>query len=371
MLTFFRRLRAALLAEGKTGKYLKYALGEILLVIIGILIALQINNSNEIRKTENKVVAILKEVQHDLGLDIQQSDELIAFYRKNDSIINLVQADKLTYEDYKGKYSGMLRNLILGAYHIQIHTNGYTNLMADIDKIPEGLKEIIDPLNEIYVYNKYKIDMYDVRLDKITDREADKLAATKDWYYQLSKQHLTAQMIDYFMTDASYKNATETYKKAARNLSNNVKTFRANAISAYLKINDLLESKEALPDFIPYNLVVLTQDQLQDYVGIYKLEKVENRDFTIPDMKIKIWIQDHQLAVTYVEPTGGNPGWITTNPSYWEQMSPLYFEDLDKAFGHVDVYEKIEFIRNNARQVTGLIHTPHSGPGAHFKKLKN
>jgi len=50
MINFFRRIRQNLLSEGKTGKYLKYAIGEIILVVIGILIALSINNWNEERK---------------------------------------------------------------------------------------------------------------------------------------------------------------------------------------------------------------------------------------------------------------------------------------------------------------------------------
>ena len=50
MIKFFRKIRQNLLSEGKTGKYLKYAVGEIVLVVIGILIALQINNWNENRK---------------------------------------------------------------------------------------------------------------------------------------------------------------------------------------------------------------------------------------------------------------------------------------------------------------------------------
>ncbi len=50
MIKFFRKIRQNLLSEGKTGKYLKYAIGEIILVVIGILIALQINNWNENRK---------------------------------------------------------------------------------------------------------------------------------------------------------------------------------------------------------------------------------------------------------------------------------------------------------------------------------
>ena len=47
MIKFFGKIRQNLLSEGKTGKYLKYAIGEIILVVIGILIALQLNNYND------------------------------------------------------------------------------------------------------------------------------------------------------------------------------------------------------------------------------------------------------------------------------------------------------------------------------------
>ncbi len=50
MIKFFHKIRQNLLNEGKTTNYFKYALGEIVLVVIGILIALQINNWNENRK---------------------------------------------------------------------------------------------------------------------------------------------------------------------------------------------------------------------------------------------------------------------------------------------------------------------------------
>ena len=47
MIKFFRKIRQQLLSENKISKYLLYAIGEIILVVIGILIALQINNANE------------------------------------------------------------------------------------------------------------------------------------------------------------------------------------------------------------------------------------------------------------------------------------------------------------------------------------
>ena len=70
MIKFFRKIRQNLLFENRTGKYLKYAIGEIVLVVIGILIALQINNWNDMKK--NKVVehqlltALLQEFESNL-----------------------------------------------------------------------------------------------------------------------------------------------------------------------------------------------------------------------------------------------------------------------------------------------------------------
>ncbi len=65
MIKFFRKIRQNLFMENKTGKYFKYAIGEIILVVIGILIALQINNWNEKRKDVAKEQLILKQLQRE------------------------------------------------------------------------------------------------------------------------------------------------------------------------------------------------------------------------------------------------------------------------------------------------------------------
>jgi len=66
MIKLFRKVRQTLINEGKTSKYLKYAIGEIVLVVIGILIALQINNWNENRKLAKTELKVLHEIQSNL-----------------------------------------------------------------------------------------------------------------------------------------------------------------------------------------------------------------------------------------------------------------------------------------------------------------
>ena len=69
MIQFFRRFRQRLLLENKITRYLIYAFGEILLVVIGILIALSINNWNEDKKNNEYVSVMLKEIYYDLSND--------------------------------------------------------------------------------------------------------------------------------------------------------------------------------------------------------------------------------------------------------------------------------------------------------------
>jgi hypothetical protein len=66
MIKFFKKIRQNLLKENKTGKYLKYAIGEIVLVVIGILIALQINNWNEVNKDRAREEKILIALQTEM-----------------------------------------------------------------------------------------------------------------------------------------------------------------------------------------------------------------------------------------------------------------------------------------------------------------
>ena len=62
MIKFFRHIRRRLLSESKFNNYLLYGLGEIILVVIGILIALQINNWNERKKEKTKEAELLTQV---------------------------------------------------------------------------------------------------------------------------------------------------------------------------------------------------------------------------------------------------------------------------------------------------------------------
>ena len=90
MIKFFRKIRQNLLSEGKTEKYFKYAIGEIVLVVIGILIALQINNWNENSKNKRLETNYLIRISKDLESDILEFDKAIRLAQeRNDRVIFL------------------------------------------------------------------------------------------------------------------------------------------------------------------------------------------------------------------------------------------------------------------------------------------
>ena len=88
MIAFFRRLRQSLLAENKTGRYMKYAIGEIILVVIGILIALSINNWNEGQIQQREINGSLSQIFNDLK---QDKESLEHFNRKETSHIDYLK----------------------------------------------------------------------------------------------------------------------------------------------------------------------------------------------------------------------------------------------------------------------------------------
>lgn len=96
MLRFFRHVRKRLMEQNKIRTYLLYALGEIALVMIGILLALQVNNWNEDRKMVIEEIEILNILQEDLETAKAQSEEyIIAEELNRQTLKNILSADSL------------------------------------------------------------------------------------------------------------------------------------------------------------------------------------------------------------------------------------------------------------------------------------
>jgi hypothetical protein len=103
MIKFFRKIRQNLLMENKTGKYFKYAIGEIILVVIGILIALQINNWNENRKKGIAEQNLYHTLISSLESDLEDTNDKISSVEKS------IKAQEIfiinSFEEIKDKFN--------------------------------------------------------------------------------------------------------------------------------------------------------------------------------------------------------------------------------------------------------------------------
>ena len=95
MIKFFRKIRQQLLTENKFSKYLLYAIGEIVLVVIGIMIALQLNNRNQEKQEQVALNGYLNSIAKNIESDIEKAHYINA---KREKIIDRTTIDLDYYE---------------------------------------------------------------------------------------------------------------------------------------------------------------------------------------------------------------------------------------------------------------------------------
>ena len=178
MIKFFRKIRQNLLSEGKTGKYLKYAIGEIFLVVIGILIALSINNWNNGRIDNSKEQSILKNLQVDYisnisNLDRASADFMEAYQAsvtlldivKDNSSINSEEVDQLI-DKIINKPNSL--DLITGSMD-EIFNTGSLHLIKDPSlrkQLSNWSFKCTDTEDDIAIYKNYLFDLFIPSLTK-------------------------------------------------------------------------------------------------------------------------------------------------------------------------------------------------------------
>ena len=158
MLRFFSKMRYKLAAENRVAKYMRYAIGEILLVVIGILIALSINNWNTNKQETRELHGYLKNIKSNLQADLMGIKEMKAFRDSSISwsinYLNIAKKDIITTEDFNAI---AIEN---GGFHVvkdnvfETHNSGFEALKNSgfIGKL--NGTELEKMLNEYYYIQK-------------------------------------------------------------------------------------------------------------------------------------------------------------------------------------------------------------------------
>jgi len=145
--------------ENKNGTYFKYAIGEIVLVVIGILIALQINNWNENRKLKQKEKVVIESLIEDLQADYDHFEENKIIFEKQLILVDQLIAGSANSRVDKTTYLHILR---WGGEMIPI---------AFEDNIPEEIinKDIKEPIKTYYRDQKSTLNTYKDYSDVVMD----------------------------------------------------------------------------------------------------------------------------------------------------------------------------------------------------------
>ncbi len=169
MLRFFRKIRQKLLAEGKLKSYIFYAIGEIMLVVIGILIALQINTWNDGRKVRNLEQAYYCKFLEDINQDVAHIKGLIESnkvrIKSSNELINLLQQKNPSRKEVVKKMAGATSKTTftfkpsMAAFE-DLKSSGNLKIIKDISiknglinyySILEGLIDVVDKNSEATV----------------------------------------------------------------------------------------------------------------------------------------------------------------------------------------------------------------------------
>ncbi|WP_053975625.1 DUF6090 family protein [Mangrovimonas xylaniphaga] len=195
MMHFFSKIRYKLAAENKASKYMRYAIGEIVLVVIGILIALQINNWNENRKLQVEEQQILSSLLEDLKAAKKQSEESIIKEKLAIDEMEAALGNKEERTNFFNKENNnpLYHNIfwgfeidipVINAYE-EIKTSGKTDLISNktIRSHFTNLERSINNLNNLM---DDRIRVHQLRIDEIVVEYLNFLPLLKAEFPKLS-----------------------------------------------------------------------------------------------------------------------------------------------------------------------------------------
>ncbi len=349
MIKFFRKIRQQLLSENKFSKYLIYAIGEIILVVIGILIALQINNWNENQKAKENFILLLSNVSDELTYNIEETNKVINFYRNVDTLAYKVLNNRLVKDDYKN--NPQLFNISYNYDPLDMSRDAFNSLMDYKNDLSVQEKSIIGDLKMIYNDDFKSIQRLSLEVEELSMKFNDELRLEKDWTYLLSNAKSVNDLVDneaimgYYLDSPFYLNNLDTFRLISLdNLTNNLITTRTKLLNSYIKISEYLDLEKDLS-------IINNPNEFKSLYGIYQ------NDY---GGTIKIYEENNEIVLVV-----GN----SKDPSLWKPY-PIYFED--KTHFTLDLENETRFGElkfDNNQNITNLL-TYFGNRKSNYKKIE-
>lgn len=224
MLKFFREIRQNMLSENKFNKYLVYAIGEIVLVMVGILLALQINNWNESKKEQTITNKYFSGFVSDLEKDRTQLDNLIAVRKKQSTSVNallkMIESNGYDLDSFYNHYyyifpfyrfvpnSNTLEE-VLNSSHLRFITDeDIKNRLLDLRASYKSIKLNEEHVYEDragYLYNALTLNHIEFNGLFIADSGFDVIEKREESFSKSKDVDIYKRDADYFIKDRHFK----------------------------------------------------------------------------------------------------------------------------------------------------------------------
>ena len=288
MIKFFRQIRQKLLTESKFSNYFLYASGEIILIVIGILIAVGINSWYNAEKNEEEIKAILTQAQQNLLVDIKDAKRIFDRYIVIDSLSRNILNDAITVETNP-------RHIDITDNVVDFNTNkgGYQRLISNLENLPEKYTILLPRFNLIYEVLQADIDNANSALiANEHGSKLDRIYSNPQHGEYLMNQYSKEETANYLLNDPMLKNKTIDYVRRFRTVSWISNIFRIEGIPLYKKIDSLLGNQ--ITEYPELLHVLPSYQVINPYLGDYKWI-----DGTARDVDISISIENDMLISHY------------------------------------------------------------------------
>ncbi len=222
MITILRRLRQHFLTSNKFSKYLLYAIGEIILVVLGIVIALQLNNWNDERKMNASFDNLLLSLEDELNSNIQECSYEIFWGLTYIERYDLITSDSITRDVYRE--NPQLRDLI-GANQLDIISEDINSLINKQDEFPSKYKPLIPSLKKfLTIISRYENSVRNI--SDVVKSYRSYITQNTTWMgdrdLTVKESEAMEAQIDFYMNDPVYMNFLSNhsyfYEESIRNM---------------------------------------------------------------------------------------------------------------------------------------------------------
>lgn len=268
MISLFRKIRKGLLKGGDTSTYLKYAIGEVALVVVGILIALQIDNWNHERKENKELGQIQQRIILDIDNDIRDLTSSLIHWKAKEPVFKKVINDSISIDLLDQGLSRLVG--ITRPYNL--NKAGVEQLKRLNVKDPLSLRiiDMYDQIENIY------ITPYQKKISELADAHRESVKKY-EWFPEwiskkITKDNSSEELQSYFLTNSEYRNeVTNAYLVIYGNYVNYLEFF----------IPILENLRTQLKRIHDDGFVAIDKEGLAQYSGVFEIEKIDGADFGI------------------------------------------------------------------------------------------